>query len=174
MMPIFGQRALDAARQGAPLLVFNQQKGWIPAGPGALARFEQAIREKAPAGHYAALVPHPVAIGSRGYGGYVPSTSFTPATENPRMAPRSISRYVHWTLERAGYVGIGQVTGDTYTITPVIDYELYGRFEFQLSLATFSDDPFRGGRWLGQSTHHKKLMLKADKREAKYAVDRTG
>src|SRR3990167_1634278 len=36
-----GQAALDAARRGCDLYVFNDQEGWVPAGPGALARAER-------------------------------------------------------------------------------------------------------------------------------------
>jgi|SRR5271166_1166509 len=40
-----GQQAIEAARQGAPLLVFNDQKGWVRGGSGALQRAEQALAE---------------------------------------------------------------------------------------------------------------------------------
>ena len=40
-----GQKAIEAARQGAPLFVFNEQKGWVRGGSGALQRAEQALAE---------------------------------------------------------------------------------------------------------------------------------
>ncbi len=40
---IRGIRAIEAARHGAPLYVFNQSRGWVPAGPGALDRAERII-----------------------------------------------------------------------------------------------------------------------------------
>ncbi len=40
---IRGIRAIEAARHGAPLYVFNRQRGWVPAGPGALDRAERII-----------------------------------------------------------------------------------------------------------------------------------
>lgn len=160
MMLVRGERAVEAVRQGAPLFVFNSQKGWVRGGSGALKRLEQAIDEGWVTAclSYAALVPGPVAIGARG--------SCPSARKNPRLMEdhRSISQYVHWTLGRYGYVGIGQVTGDAYIIFPVVDSS--GRVDFKLNLAANKRDPFgAGGTYIGQSAHHKKLMIKADQRE---------
>jgi len=33
-----GARAIEAASLGAKLFVFNDQRGWVEAGPGALGR----------------------------------------------------------------------------------------------------------------------------------------
>jgi len=44
---IRGLRAIELAERGAPLFVFNQQRGWVPGGPGALAR-AQRIRDQKP------------------------------------------------------------------------------------------------------------------------------
>lgn len=33
-----GTRAIESASLGAKLFVFNDQRGWVEAGPGALAR----------------------------------------------------------------------------------------------------------------------------------------
>ena len=35
---IRGERAIEAAKNGAPLFVWNEQKGWVEAGPGAVER----------------------------------------------------------------------------------------------------------------------------------------
>lgn len=38
---ITGPAAIEAAKKGAPLFVLNEQQGWIPGGPGALARAQR-------------------------------------------------------------------------------------------------------------------------------------
>ncbi len=248
-----GQQAIEAARQGAPLLVFNDQKGWVRGGSGALQRAEQALAEGwwQAVSYYGALVdvspsvknprvdsfelqvfiadslprdidaqivqfmgrqpdrviPAPKSLSPLDVDGrilifaelsqeHVQQLAGTIAYHyrgerrvrvywsysdrfrkkrvkykggRPVLAEedvRSISQYVHWTLERYGYVGIGQVTGDVYTIMPTcIDA---GWFEFKLRLAAYKDDPFRGGKALGHSSHHKKLMYKADRHEERF------
>ncbi len=247
-----GKQAIEAAQQGAPLLVFNEQKGWVRGGSGALQRAEQAIAEGwwQAVSYYGALVdvsptvqnprvdsfelqvfiadslPRDIDAQIVQFMGRQPDRVF-PAPKSlspldvdgrilifaelsqehvqqlagtiayhyrgerrvrvywsysdrfrkkrvkykggrPMLAKedhRSISQHVHWTLGRYGYVGVGQVTGDVYTITPT--YIGVDRFEFKLRLAAYKDDPFRGGKALGHSTYHKKLMLKADRCEGK-------
>jgi hypothetical protein len=38
-----GERAIAAAKAGAPLFVFNDQRGWVPAGLGALGRAQRSL-----------------------------------------------------------------------------------------------------------------------------------